>query len=167
MISTITYKGIPYPALQAQGFAAQWAFPFALNMCSGNGVDIGCNREEWCLPGAEPVEPLINKFDAYAFPDCDLDFVFSSHCIEHLRDWVEALDYWHTKLLKGGVLFLYLPNMDAQQYWQPQNNRKHLHYLNPHILRSYFIDRPEMWNNVFVTDGFDLNCSFYAVAEKR
>jgi len=112
-----------------------------------------------------PIDPLIDKrFDAYNLPPTVVDYIFSSHCLEHLNDWVGALDYWATKIKKAGILFLYLPH-PAQRYWRPWNNRKHIHSLNPYIIRSYLKDRG-CWTKIFVTKGFDLNNSFYVVAEK-
>jgi SAM-dependent methyltransferase len=171
MIETIEYKGSVYPKLQAEGFAAQYAFPFAQKFCKGIGFDIGCKKKEWAYPGAWAIDPVINYYDAFNLPNDDenylfVDYIFSSHCLEHLNDWVAALDYWAKCLKSGGTLFLYLPNMDYQHYWQPQNNRKHKHYLNPNILQSYFNDRIDVWQNDFVTVGMDLNASFYAIAEK-
>ena len=60
-------------------------------------------------------------------------------------------------------MFLYLPHCDYQEYWQPMNNRKHVNWLTPSILLAYF--NAGGWRNVFVS-GDDLNCSFYAIAEK-
>ncbi len=172
----ITFKDKTYPAIQAHGFASQYAFAFAENFCNGVGVDVGYCKPEWKLPPANGTdhgkicssvgvefECDVNAMHMAAF---GLDYIFSSHCLEHLPDYVAALDYWSTKLRPGGTLFLYLPNMDYQEYWNPANNRKHIHYLNPAIIQSYFDNRRDMWRNVFVTQGWDLNGSFYAVAEK-
>ena len=112
MIETIEFKGNIYPSFQSKGNAAQFAIPFAKHVCKGLGVDVGCNRHEWSFPGAIPSDPEINHFSATEFHSDfeNLDYVFSSHCIEHLPNWVEALDYWHTRLKSGGVVFLYLPD---------------------------------------------------------
>ncbi len=168
-LDTISFKDHQYPKLQSEGFAAQYAFPFAKKICKGFGVDIGCNREEWALPGALKIDPAIPgcKFDAYDLPPMQFDFIFSSHVLEHLRDYVEALSYWHSKLKTNGVLFLYLPNCENQIYWRPWHNRKHIHYLTPELMRSYFNDHSNEWENVFITEGFDVNCSFYVIAEKK
>lgn len=168
MIETIEYNGNIYPAIQSTGNAARFAIPFAQEFCTGEiGYDIGCNRIEWCYPGAIPIDPHITKkWDAMNLPGAGVDYIFNSHLLEHLHDYVAALDYWASIIKQGGVLFMYLPNCDYQHYWRPQNNRKHLHYITPHIIKSYFHDRSEMWSNVFVTDGWDLNGSFYAIANK-
>ena len=165
MIKTIEHEGNVYPAFQAEGFAAQFAIPFAQKVCIGVGYDIGCNRPEWSLPGSIPIDPLIGDYgyEAMNLPFGNVDYIFSSHCIEHLPNWVDALDYWKNMLADGGVLFLYLPNMDLQSYWRPWYNRKHIHYLTPEILTAYFTQPG--WKNVFIS-GTDLNCSFTVIAEK-
>ena len=166
MLETIEFKGEVYPKWQAEGFAAKFAFPFAEQVCKGVGVDVGCNREEWKFPNAYPVDPVINDFSAYGFHDYGgLDYIFSSHCIEHLPDWVKALDYWHTRLKVGGVVFLYLPD-HSQKYWRSWHNRKHIHNLNPEIVGNYFKDQPEMWEDVLVSN-VDLNSSFIVIAYKK
>ncbi len=163
-METIVFNGQTYPAFQAKGFAAKFAFPFALEVCKGRGVDIGCNRLEWALPGAYTVEPLLGTGSANDFDDKDLDYIFSSHCLEHVDHWVNTLDYWHTKLRKGGVCFLYLPDF-SQLYWRPWSNRKHIHVFTPEIVGAYFKTQPDKWKNVFVS-GVDLNNSFMVMAEK-
>lgn len=162
----LTYKNQHYPALQATGNAARFARAFAAELCVGEGLDIGYGKEEWKLGGAIGVDPVHNiHYEAMFLPTGPYDYIFSSHCLEHLPDWVAALDYWSTRLKTDGLLFLYLPHPD-QHYWRPWNNRKHLHYLHPNMMRQYFVDRPDMWKNAFVTNGYDLNHSFYVIAEK-
>ena len=75
---------------------------------------------------------------------------------------LQLLLYWQTKLDKGGILFLYLPH-GTQQYWKSWNNKKHVHNFTPEIFREFFSETG--WKNHFVTE-YDLNNSFYAVAEK-
>lgn len=164
MLDTIEFKGEVYPKWQAQGFAAKFCFPFAEQVCKGMGVDVGCNRLEWCFPGAFPVDPIMNGFDAYNLPSNDLNYIFSSHCLEHLDNWVKVLDYWHTQLLPGGCVFLFLPD-HSQMYWRSWHNRKHIHNLTPEIVGNYFKDQPEMWTDVMVSN-VDLNNSFIVIAYK-
>lgn len=170
-IDTIFFDNSEYPALQSKGFAAKFAFPFAFELGLGQGehrygYDIGCNNVKWALPYSQPIDILINdEWDAYNLPERKVDYIFSSHCLEHLRNWVEALDYWNTKIRHRGVLFLYLPH-PQQRYWRPWNNRKHIHSLSPELITGYFQDRQRIWYNTFVTQGWDLNHSFYAIAEK-
>lgn len=191
MIETIEFQGSQYPKFQASGFAARFIFPFAMEVCKGQGLDIGANRPEWKLPvpGCWPIDPNIEgcMFDAMHLPhneqqtvehEGQWDYIFSSHCLEHLNDWVGVLDYWHSILKPGGVLFLYLPHPD-QQYWKPWNNRKHvsvikpldiLEYLkakraNAYVMKNYQTVGIPIWKNSFVSQR-DLNHSFAAMAQK-
>lgn len=163
-IETIEFNGQTYPKFQSTGFAAQYAFPFAKQVCKGEGFDIGCNRLEWSLPGSIMIDPEVTPgFDAYNLPPITVDYIFSSHCAEHLKNWVEAFDYWTTKIRSGGTLFLYLPH-PSQEYWLPWNNRKHIHVFDPEILRKYFI-ATEKYKNIFIS-GVDLYNAFSIMAEK-
>lgn len=165
MIETIEFKKEIFPKLQSEGFAAQFCFPFAKKILKGTGYDIGYSKEEWKFPGAIGIEPAINpEFHATNLPAIKVDFILSSHCLEHVPDWVAALDHWKTRLHTGGVLFLYLPHY-VQVYWRNFHNRKHVHNLSPQMLRDYLTDRG--YKNIFVTDGYDLNYSFYAIAENN
>lgn len=164
-IETIEHNGIAYPKFQSSGNAARFVREFAKEVCKGVGVDVGCNREEWKFPDAYAIDPVMTAWDAYNFhKNGGLDYIHSSHCLEHLLNWVKALDYWHTQLKQGGVVFLYLPD-HSQTYWRPWYNRKHLHAFTPEIIGNYFRDQPAMWKNVFVS-GVDLNNSFIVIAEK-
>jgi SAM-dependent methyltransferase len=163
-IETIQHEGHEYPRWQSEGFAAQFAWPFAQRLCRGRGLDIGCNRVEWAFPGAVMIDPNIDaSTDAYALPNGLFDYIFSSHCLEHLPDWVGALDHWHTRLRVGGVMFLYLPHYE-QTYWRPWNNRKHVSVMQAEHVQAYFESRN--YKKIMVTPGYDLNHSFYAIAEK-
>jgi len=163
-MEVLTYENNIYPIFQKIGNASQFAIPFAKHVCIGKGVDVGCNRVEWCFPNAIPVDPIINEYDALHFPESckDLDYIFSSHCLEHLDNWVDVLDYWYTKLKKGGILFIYLPDY-SQRYWRPWNNRKHKNIFTPNIIRDYMEHKGYI--NVFNSEK-DLNNSFMIFGEK-
>jgi SAM-dependent methyltransferase len=160
----INFNNKFYPAFQSTGNAAQFAIPFAKHYCKGVGFDIGCNREEWSFPGSVLIDPALNEYSAMNLPNIQVDYIFSSHCLEHLPNWVEALDYWLTFIKPGGNLFLYLPHYD-QEYWRPWNNRKHIHCFMPSIIEDYLKSHKDM-TNVFVSER-DLNHSFISVAQKK
>lgn len=162
MIEIITFKEKNYPKFQSEGNAAQFAIPYAKHFCKGEGVDVGCMKPEWAFPGAYLVDPILNSYDALNFPYENLDYIFSSHCLEHLYDWVNVLDYWSSKIKKGGVLFLYLPDY-SQEYWKPWNNRKHKNIFTPNILSDYM--KENGYKNIFQS-GIDLNNAFMVVGEK-
>lgn len=174
MIPIIDFKEKEYPKFQSSGFASRFAIPFAFEVCKGNGIDIGYSKPEWKYPkaigiddgkicsheGKEFNDPNIS---ALSLPGSnDLDFIFSSHCLEHLPNWVDALDHWSSFLKNGGVMFLYLPDF-SQEYWRPFHNRKHIHSFTPEIIGEYF--KARSFNKIFVS-GVDLNSSFIVMAEK-
>lgn len=121
------YRGDIFPAYLKTGNAMSFIAPVAKHFCKGYGVDVGAGR--WPLEGAIAVD-ISDGGDAMALPYGNFDFVFSSHCLEHLDDPIGALIHWKDKLKPSGVLFLYLPHPDMT-YWLPQNNRKHRHAWQP------------------------------------
>ena len=50
--------------------------------------------------------------DLSLFATNSLDFVFSSHLLEHIQDYKGALREWFRAVKKGGHLILYLPDED-------------------------------------------------------
>lgn len=163
MISTIQFNENLYPAFQAQGYAAQFAIPFALHVCKGVGYDIGCKNREWSFPDSIMIDISIeDPYDAMNLPPQMVDYIFSSHCLEHLQNWVDALDYWTEHLKPGGTLFLYLPHYN-QEYWRPWNNRKHIHAFTQNVIVDYL--EAKGYQNIFHS-GVDLNSSFIVMGEK-
>lgn len=159
----LEYCGEKYPGFQAKGNASQFAIPFALHFCKGIGYDIGFSRMEWKFPDAIGIDSNLNNgYDANKLPEGEVDYIFSSHCLEHVDDWVTTLEYWISKIKTGGKIFLYLPDI-SQSYWRPWHNRKHRHVLTPEILKTFMTDHG--MKNIFVS-GIDLNNSFMIVCEK-
>ncbi len=162
-------KVFRYPKFQAEGFAAKFAFPFAKELCIGNGLDIGYSKPEWKFPDATGVEPTIDgRYHAMNLPKNprdphgQWDFIFSSHCLEHVeKSWAQVLLYWKENIRPGGVLFLYLPG-PSQMYWKNWPNKKHVHNFNISDFELFF--QQTGFKQWFVS-GEDLNSSFYAVAQ--
>lgn len=134
-MNLFTYKGELYPEYLKNGNAMQFIAPTALQFCKGRGLDVGAGK--WPLPGAVPIDRSTGG--AYELPEGSWDYVFSSHCLEHLENPVAALEHWKTRLLPGGTLFLYLPHPEMA-YWRPQNCRKHLHLFWPKDVASMLRD---------------------------
>ena len=112
------YKDGIYPERVALGRAMDNVQNLALQYCKGAGLDIGANQ--WPLPGARGVDNALDE-NAYLldkWADGSLDFIFSSHCLEHLDRWQFALALWCRKLKPGGTLFLYLPHK-SMTLWEP------------------------------------------------
>jgi len=163
MIDIIEYKGSYYPEFQSKGNASQFAIPYASHVCKGIGYDIGCMKKEWSFPGSIPIDiSFEDGFHALELPKKNVDYIFSSHCLEHLNDWVTVMDYWYDTLKYGGTLFLYLPHY-SQEYWRPWNNRKHFNVFTPEIISDYLIHKK--YKNIFVS-GADLNNAFMVMCEK-
>lgn len=113
------YKGRFYPDYLTVGGASQAIFRIALEHCQGKGVDVGSGH--WPLPGAIALDASRGPGKSRTireFGDGSLDYVFSSHCLEHIVAWQDELAVWIGKLRPGGVLFLYLPHPDCG-IWQP------------------------------------------------
>lgn len=163
-IETITFKGKEYPKFQSEGNAARWILEFAKQYCIGNGVDVGCNRAEWTYPGALPIDLNFGESSAMNFPKLhiELDYIFSSHMLEHFAgNWMTCLDYWLTKIKIGGIIFLYLPHK-SQEYWLPENNRKHIHSFSGDEIEAYLLSL----GHKVIKSGVDLNNSFVVVCER-
>lgn len=81
----------------------------------GDGIDIGC--------GNDPVFSHVQPFDQQhgdanhitKFINKQLDFVFSSHCLEHMHDPRHALSEWYKILKPGGYLFILVPDEDLYE----------------------------------------------------
>ena len=87
-----SYKGDNYPEYIRNGNAVEHIEVIAKQFCKGKGLDIG-GFYGWTLPGAIPINIADNilDYDAYKLPDYkELDYIFSSHCLEHLSDPIKA-----------------------------------------------------------------------------
>jgi SAM-dependent methyltransferase len=115
------YQGVRYPDYLTLGGNSVAIRRTALRHCVGRGLDVGAGH--WPLPGSLPIDTeagpgLANRLDDV--PPASQDYVFSSHCLEHVADWGAALDLWVSKLRAGGVLFLYLPHPSCG-LWRMEN----------------------------------------------
>ena len=162
-MKTILFDETVYPEFQTYGNASQFAIPYAKHICIGHGYDIGCMKERWALPGAVPIDLAFDdEYHALNLPNANVDYIFSSHCLEHIDNWVDAMDYWYDILTENGTLFLYLPDY-SQKYWRPWNNRKHRNIFSPQIIKDYMLHKK--YKNIFVS-GVDLNNAFMIMGEK-
>lgn len=127
MSELFEYRGKMYPAYLKRGNAMQFIAPIAAQFCKGRGLDMGAGA--WPLPGATPRDEKFGH-NLEEIPERELDYIFSSHCLEHLDNAVRILEHWKVCLRSGGTLFLYLPHPDME-YWRPENCRKHRHLFYP------------------------------------
>lgn len=113
------YRGRFYPDYLTVGGASYCIFREALKFCRGNGIDVGAGL--WPLPWAIAVDALRGPGVGRAvsdFEDESLDYVFSSHYLEHIENWRKALGEWVRKLKPHGIIFLYLPHPECA-IWYP------------------------------------------------
>jgi SAM-dependent methyltransferase len=128
------YKGEFYPDYLTVGGGLYAIKRIALKYCKGDGLDIGASF--WPLPGSLPIDNCDGPGTANRLediPDRSQDFVFSSHCLEHIADWQAALDVWTDKLKQGGILFLYLPHPSCGLWRMDNPAMKDIHRWVPTI----------------------------------
>lgn len=113
------YKGQKYPDYLFMGGAGVAIFRVAQKFIHGTGVDIGAGY--WEFPGATPIDPgrgAGKDTPIENIKKASLDYIFSSHTLEHVAEWEAALVQWVSLLKKGGRIFLYLPHPDCL-IWKP------------------------------------------------
>lgn len=115
------------------------------SVLQGDGLDIGC--------GPDPVFPHVTPFDL-AQGDANnielhiskqFDFVYSSHCLEHMADPVSAISGWWRLVKPGGVLFLIVPDEDLyeQGFWPSR--------FNPDHKWTFTISKHKSWSPVSIS----------------
>src|SRR5690606_23995581 len=103
VMECVEFNKKKYPLFQKWGRASQFAIPYALHVCKGEGYDIGCMKREWAFPNAIPIDlSFEDDYHALNLPKKNVDYIFSSHCLEHIDGWVDVLNYWHETIKKGG-----------------------------------------------------------------
>jgi len=165
----------------------------------GLGVEVGCGLNK-IHTGAIGINLVLSdmdfgypfgaqiKADGISLPwftDNSLDYVFSSHCLEHFHEPEKALKEWTRIIREGGYLVLILPHKNYYpNIGNPQANKDHKHDFLPEDvkkmideIRKYEIIRIDTLhdklkdNKIAITEaskyGHDtLNFSFEIVAKK-
>jgi len=81
----------------------------------GKGIDIGCGLDP-ILPSARPFD--IKDGDANVITQYineEYDYVFSSHCLEHMRNPSEAIQEWWKLVKEEGHLIFTVPDEDLYE----------------------------------------------------
>lgn len=93
-------------------------------------VDSGEHSHTFGHPFVADVRADCTKLDLFASQS--LDFVFSSHLLEHIQDYKAALKEWWRLVKHGGHMVLYLPHADFYpRIGQPGANPTHVHDFLP------------------------------------
>lgn len=117
----------------------------------GKGLDIGCGSEKTYphFIGVDnghhaefgwDINPDISTeaTDLTLFASGSMDFVFSSHLLEHIQDAEGALTEWWRVIKQDGYLVLYLPHGDLYpQVGTEGANPDHKHNLWPKTVRAW------------------------------
>lgn len=117
----------------------------------GQGLDIGCgpfkayphfigidNGNHW---GTEGADLTAEATDLSMFANASMDFIFSSHLLEHIVDTRLALREWWRVIRVGGHLVLYLPHKDYYpRMGTPGANPTHKHDFGPNDIRRAMVE---------------------------
>ena len=106
--------------------------------CQGEGLDIGCGSDlvtpgcsgwDLCNGDAQKLEGVLDE---------SFDFVYSSHCIEHMTDARRAIANWFRVVRRGGCLIIYGPERDLYEKRCTLPSR-----FNPHHQHMFLVGRKE------------------------
>ena len=82
---------------------------------AGSVLDIGCGRDK-IVPNAKGFDLLDG--DANAIDEClteRFDMVFSSHCLEHMDQPMDAIQRWWRLVADGGRMIVIVPDEDLYE----------------------------------------------------
>jgi len=128
-----------------------------IKYCEGRGLDIGAKHDK-IKPDSigidrnkeVGVDVVCDALDLLFKSDV-FDYVYSSHCLEHIVDTKAALKEWRRVLKQGGKLILYLPhkdlykgvNLDHKHDFVPEDITTMLTDIGFKILENYVDDNAE------------------------
>jgi SAM-dependent methyltransferase len=121
---------------------------YATRYFVGHGIDIGGKPDPLALyrelfPRIESLRTWdLDDGDAQhmaSLPDESVDFVFSSHCLEHLHDPREGFTNWFRILRPGGHVVVTIPDEDLyeQGVWPSTFNKDHKHTFTLNKTKSW------------------------------
>lgn len=98
--------------------------------CKGSGIDIGCGSDKLQVEEADVRGWDAEDGDAQfmdGVPDASQDFVYSSHCLEHMREVHVTLMHWSRILKTGGHMVIVVPDFLMYEHgeWPSQFNSDH------------------------------------------
>lgn len=124
------------------------------NYLHGEGIDIGAGPDPLHLPEGMGSVVAYDKADGDAqlmagIPSDRYDFVYSSHCLEHMRDVPEAMTNWARILKPDRFLYVVVPDytLYEQHCWPSRFNGDHKHSFSIHLDR-YKVDRINHWSRM-------------------
>lgn len=134
-------------------------YPHFIGVDNGNHAQFG-----WNIKPDVFVESC-EKLDVFASQS--MDFVFSSHLLEHIHDFKGALKEWWRVIKTGGYLVLYLPHKEFYpNIGQPGANPDHKHDFYPQDIIDVMSDLKgfDLVENEERNEGYEY--SFFQVYKK-
>lgn len=117
----------------------------------GNGIDIGCGPDMLKIKEGGPVIGWDKQQGDASYlagvADASLDFVYSSHCLEHLVDVPIALQHWSRVLKSGGYAYILVPDylFYEKGRWPSVFNTDHKQSFSLNVTRE-MVKRQNHWN---------------------
>lgn len=96
----------------------------------GTGLDIGSGADPLVVPDGSVRAWDMQDGDAEelaSLADDQFHFVYSSHCLEHMRDVARALRNWVRVVAPGGVVYIVVPEWTLYEHrqWPSLHNADH------------------------------------------
>jgi SAM-dependent methyltransferase len=157
------YKVFPRPCRPAETSKAKkrrMEEGFFEKYCQGNGLDIGYGGDLLC-PNCKGWD--IEDGDAQTLeglPDNHFDFVYSSHCLEHVNDAADAISNWWRVLKPGGYLILYIPERDLYERKKTLPSR-----WNTSHKRFFLLDKDELPDTVGILPLIEKTLENYTITK--
>lgn len=139
--------------------------------CLGSGVDIGCggietdslsgyrqNKINELAIGVDLSQTqLCGRADnLYWFNDEVLDYIFSSHLLEHMGDIPATIKEWFRVLKPEGMVVMYLPlKGHYPSMGHPDANRDHKMDLSPKILLDLLMKVGLLFEVVYIQEQIE------------
>jgi len=112
--------------------------------CNGTGMELGHQGYakttlKTIHEGAYPLGLEASNYDGIHIPikDNKLDFLFSSHVLEHIMDYKSVLKEWHRSVKIGGYVVIIVPHMylyEKKKDLPSRYNSDHKRFYTPSSL---------------------------------
>jgi SAM-dependent methyltransferase len=150
---------------------------FFIKYMNGNGLDIGyagyLQGVESILPNSVGIDLNYPGYDGLTLPFADnsKDYIYSSHCLEHIADYKTVIKDWFRVVKTGGYIvtvvphqFLYEKKASLPSRW----NGDHKRFYTPASLLQEFEQslEPNSYRVRFLEDG-DKGFDYSIVPEKH
>jgi SAM-dependent methyltransferase len=94
----------------------------------GKGIDIGCGADPLLADSVQQWDILDGDAQVMAgFEPASFDYVYASHCLEHMKDPIAAVNRWWELVKPKGYLICVVPDEDLyeQALWPSRFNTDH------------------------------------------